>query len=56
MAYRIKTRAIGFALLAVFILSACGQKGILYLPEEPVTNSTTPASEVSTESTEPGKD
>ena len=31
-------KAIGLALLAVFILTACGQKRALYLPEEPNEN------------------
>ena len=56
MGNRIKIRAIGLSLLAVLIFSGCGQKGALYLPEEPVTNSTTPVSEPATESTEQGKE
>ena len=52
----IKMKTIGLALLAVFILTACGQKRPLYLPEEPATNNTTPDSEPSNESTEQGKD
>jgi predicted small lipoprotein YifL len=55
MANRIKIKTVGVALLAVFILSACGQKRPLYLPEEPVTNNTTPDSEPLTESAEQGK-
>jgi len=50
-----KIKAIGLTLLAVFILTACGQKRALYLPEVPTTN-TTPSSEPSTESVEQGKD
>ena len=56
MANRIKMKAIGLALLAVFILTACGQKRALYLPEEPATNTNTPGSAPSTASTEQGKD
>jgi predicted small lipoprotein YifL len=56
MANRIKMKAIGIALLAVVILTACGQKRPLYLPEEPVTNNTTSDSEPLTESAEQGKD
>jgi predicted small lipoprotein YifL len=56
MAIRIKMKPIGLALLAVLILTACGQKRALYLTEEPVSNSTTPDSELSAESTEQGKD
>lgn len=56
MTNKIKFKAVGLSLLAVLILFGCGQKGALYLPEEPVTNSTTPVSEVSTESTEQGKE
>jgi len=56
MANRVKIKAIGLTLLAVLILSGCGQKGALYLPEEPVSNTTIPDSELSTESIEQGKD
>jgi predicted small lipoprotein YifL len=56
MANRIKMKAIGLALLAVFTLTACGQKRALYLPEEPTLNNTKPDSEPSTESVEQGKD
>ena len=56
MANRIKMKAVGLASLAVVILTACGQKRPLYLPEEPVTNNTTPDSEPSNESAEQGKD
>ncbi len=56
MANRIKMKAIGLAILAVFILTACGQKRALYLPEKPITNNTTPDSEPPTVSTEQGKD
>ena len=52
----IKMKTIGLALLAVFILTACGQKRPLYLPKEPVTNNTTPDSEPLTESAQQGKD
>jgi predicted small lipoprotein YifL len=55
MANRIKVKAIGLSLLVIFILSACGQKRALYLPEEPTTNNTTPDSKPSTESAEQGK-
>ena len=56
MANRMKKKAIGLALLAVFILVACGQKRALYLPEEPATNNTTLDSAPLTEPTEQGKD
>lgn len=56
MANRIKIKAIGLTLLAVFILTACGQKRALYLPEEPATNNTAPDSQPSVESAEKGKD
>ena len=56
MANRIRIKAIGLALLAIFILTACGQKLPLYLPEEPTSNNTTPDSVPSTESAEQGKD
>ena len=55
MVKRIKIKPIGLALLAVVILTACGQKRGLHLPEEPVTNNTPPHSEPSTESGEQGK-
>jgi len=55
MVKRIKIKPIGLALLAVVILTACGQKRALYLPEEPVTNNTPHHSEPSTESGEQGK-
>jgi predicted small lipoprotein YifL len=55
MVKRIKIKPIGLALLAVVILTACGQKRALYLPEEPFTNNTPPHSEPSTESGEQGK-
>ena len=55
MVKRIKIKPIGLALLAVVILTACGQKRALYLPEEPTTNTTTPDSEPSTKSAEQGK-
>jgi predicted small lipoprotein YifL len=56
MANRINVKLVGLALLAVFMLTACGQKSALYLPEEPVTNNTIPDSTPSTESVEEGKD
>jgi predicted small lipoprotein YifL len=55
MANRIKIKPIGLAFLAVILLTACGQKRPLYLPEEPATNNTTVDSEPTTESTEQGK-
>ena len=55
MANRTKIKSTGLALFAIVILTACGQKHPLYLPEEPVTNNTTPDSEPSTESGEQGK-
>jgi predicted small lipoprotein YifL len=51
-----KMKVIGLVLLGVFVLTACGQKLALYLPEEPTTNNTTTDSEPSTESAERGKD
>ena len=56
MANRLKIKAIGLALLVVIMLTACGQKRALYLPEEPISNNTKPDSEPSTESAEQGKD
>ena len=56
MVNRIKMKVIGLALLAVFVLTACGQKRDLYLPEVPVTNNTTSDSEPTTQSAEQGKD
>lgn len=56
MANRMKIKVIGLTVIAVFILAACGQKRALYLPEEPVINTTTQDSESSTESAEQGKD
>jgi predicted small lipoprotein YifL len=50
-----KMKVIGIALLGVFVLTACGQKLALYLPEEPITNNTTSDSEPSTDSAEQGK-
>lgn len=55
MANKIKFKAIGLYLLALFMLTACGQKRPLYLPEEPTTNNTAPDSETSTETAEQGK-
>jgi predicted small lipoprotein YifL len=56
MANRMKIKAIGLTLLAVFILTACGQKRDLYLSEEPSSNITQPDSETTTEPAEKGKD
>jgi len=56
MANRIKMQAIGLTLLAVLMLTACGQKRALYLPEEPATNNTPPDSQPAIESAEKGKD
>ncbi|MBL4630434.1 MAG: hypothetical protein JKY14_04510 [Paraglaciecola sp.] len=56
MVNRIKIQTIGLALMAVFALTACGQKLPLYLPDEPTTNTTTPDLVPSTESGEQGKD
>jgi len=55
MANKMKIKAIGFALLGVFILTACGQKRDLYLPEDPVSNNTKPSSQTTTELAEKGK-
>jgi predicted small lipoprotein YifL len=56
MAKTIKLNTIGFALLVVFLLTACGQKRALYLPEKPSTNTATPDSKASTQSAKEGKD
>lgn len=56
MANRIKFKTLGTFLLAVLLLTACGQKRALYLPEEPATNNTSQDSQPSIESTEEGKD
>ena len=56
MVKRIKFNVIGLALLVVFVLTACGQKRALYLPEKPSTNTTIPDSKTSTQSAEEGKD
>tara|TARA_R110002167_G_scaffold72662_2_gene204119 strand:- start:1040 stop:1210 length:171 start_codon:yes stop_codon:yes gene_type:complete len=56
MANRIKVKAIGLSLVAIFILTACGQKRALYLPEEPATNNTSQDSQDASESAEEGKD
>ena len=56
MANVVKLKAIGLALLAVFILTACGQKRALYLPKEPVTNNNTSDSKALNESDQQGKD
>jgi predicted small lipoprotein YifL len=55
MANKMKMKPIGLALLAVVLLTACGQKLPLFLPEEPATNNTSSDSEPSTESAEQGK-
>ena len=55
MAKRIKIKPISLTLLAVFILTACGQKRPLHLPEELVTNNTTPHSEPLNKSDDQGK-
>jgi predicted small lipoprotein YifL len=55
MLNRTKLSVIGLALLAVLILTACGQKRALYLPEKPSANTATPDSKVSTQSAEEGK-
>jgi predicted small lipoprotein YifL len=55
MANKMKIKAIGLALLGVFILTACGQKRDLYLPEDPVSNNTKPSSQTTTELAEKGK-
>ena len=56
MSIRTKLNAIGLALLGVFVLTACGQKRALYLPEKPITNTTVPDSKVPAQSAEEGKD
>ena len=56
MAIRIKIKAIYLVLLGVFVLTACGQKRALYLPEKPSTNTTVPDSKVPAQSVEEGKD
>ena len=56
MVIRTKLNAIGLVLLGVFVLTACGQKRALYLPEKPSTNTTAPDSKASTQSAEEGKD
>jgi predicted small lipoprotein YifL len=55
MANRIKRKAIGLSLLVVFMLTACGQKRALYLPEEPAKNNTSQDSQVASESAKEGK-
>ena len=55
MANKIKIKAIGISLLAVIMLTACGQKRALYLPEEPATKNTAPDSASKTEATKQGK-
>ena len=56
MVNRIKIKVIGLALVAVFMLTACGQKLPLYMPQEPISNTTIPDSVPSTESVVQGKD
>jgi predicted small lipoprotein YifL len=56
MANRIKIKAVGTVLLAVFLLTGCGQKRALYLPEEPATNNNSQDSQPTGESAEKGKD
>ena len=56
MVNRIKMTAIGLTLLAVFVLTACGQKRALYLPEEPTLNNTQSDAAPSTEPDEQGED
>ncbi|WP_367179835.1 lipoprotein [uncultured Paraglaciecola sp.] len=46
-------RVLGLSLLVVFMLTACGQKRALYLPEKPTTNTT--VSKPTTESVTQGK-
>jgi|TARA_B110000240_G_C13428652_1_gene422707 predicted small lipoprotein YifL len=55
MANKMKIKAIGLVLLGVFILTACGQKRDLYLPEDPVSNNTTTGSKTTTELAEKGR-
>jgi predicted small lipoprotein YifL len=56
MANKMKVNQIGLTLLALLMLSACGQKRALYLPEEPTSNNTIPDSEPTKESVEQGND
>lgn len=56
MTNKIKFKAMGVTLLVVLLLTACGQKRALYLPEEPATNNSSQDSQPSTESTEKGED
>jgi predicted small lipoprotein YifL len=56
MANRLKFKVLGTFLLAVVILTACGQKRALYLPEEPATNNTSQDSQPPIGSAEEGKD
>ncbi|MEP1448712.1 MAG: lipoprotein [Paraglaciecola sp.] len=56
MTNKAKFKAMGVTLLAVLVLTACGQKRALYLPEEPTTNSSSQDSKPLTESTEKGED
>ena len=51
-----KLNATGLALLMVFVLTACGQKRALYLPERPSINTVIPDSKTPTQSAEEGKD
>ncbi|MBU3005110.1 LPS translocon maturation chaperone LptM [Paraglaciecola arctica] len=56
MTNKVKFKAMGVTLLVVLLLTACGQKRALYLPEEPATNNSSQDSQPSTESTEKGED
>ena len=55
MTSKIKIKAIALILTAVFILTACGQKRPLYLPEEPATNTRSSNSETSPTDADQGK-
>jgi predicted small lipoprotein YifL len=55
MAHRAKFKALSAFLLAVLLLTACGQKRALYLPEEPSKNNNSQDSQPSNESAEEGK-
>ena len=56
MTNKLKINALGLSLLVVFLLSACGQKRALYLPENPQSNNPTTDSEKSAEPAVEGKD
>lgn len=49
-----KIKLISVALTAALVLSACGQKGPLYLPSEPTSNQPTEGAELPTDSAEQG--